>query len=277
MRDTSWNTYTPTAPSRSFGWLKVLAGIAVVLALLIAALVTYQQAARRQAWPLARTIAARLATDEGARDLYAKNPDLHDSYPTEQAFLEAVRPLRAGLALPEQEPGRGRRGFITHVGPGQARIRVRGEGGTWLDLTVRRRGGFGPEPRGEGISSLLLADSREGLMAQLRRLREAEFEPLWQRFRATAAPLATEAGARTLLDRPGLSHAPGDAAAFLALRQTRQIGLSALPATRTEAHARLVTHSGPFGRDVRMTCPLSGGGSLGLAWHNDQLTAVELN
>ena len=277
MPDPSWNTYTPAAPSRLPGWLKALAGLILVGALLVAVLVTTQVARRRQAWPLARAVAARLATDEGARDLYGKNPDLHGFYPTEQAFLEAVRPLRAGLVLPEQEPRRDRRGFIMQVGPGVARVRARGDGGTWIDLTVRGRGGFGPPPHGEGISRLLLADSQEGLRGQIRRLREAEFEPLWQRFRATATTLATEPGARSLLDRPGLSHAPGDAAAFLALRQTRQIGLSALPATRTEAHARLSIRSGPFHRDVRMTCPLPGGGSLSLAWRDDQLTEMTLD
>lgn len=277
MPDPSWNTYTPAAPSRLPGWLKVLAGLAVVAALLVAVLVTTQAARRRQAWPLARAVAARLATDEGARDLYGKNPDLHGFYPTEQAFLEAVRPLRAGLVLPEQEPGRGRRDSILQVGPGVARIRVRGEGGTWIDLTVRGRGGFGPPPHGEGISRLLLADSQEGLRGQLRRVREAEFEPLWQRFRETAAALATEPGARALLGRPSLSRTPGDATAFLALRVTRQASLAALPATRTEAHARLSIRSGPFHRDVRMTCPLPGGGSLSLAWRDDQLTEMALD
>lgn len=277
MPDPSWNTYTPTPPSRFPGWLKVLAGLAVAAALLVAVFVTTQVARRRRAWPLARAVAARLATDEGARDLYGKNPDLRDCYPTEQAFLEAVRPLRAGLVLPEREPGREQRDFILRAGPGVARIRARGEGGTWIDLTVRGRGGFGPPPRGEGISRLLLADSREGLTAQLRRLREAELEPFWQRFRETAAALATEPGARALLDRPGLSRAPGDAATFLALCRTRQAGLAALPATRTEAHGRITLRSGPFHRDVRMACPLPGGGSLSLAWRDDRLTDVALD
>jgi hypothetical protein len=277
MPDPSWNTYTPTAPSSIPGWLKVLAGLALAGALLIAVLVTTQVARRRQAWPLARAVAARLATDEGTRDLYEKNPDLHDDYPTEQAFLDAVRPLRAGLILPEQEPLRNRRGFITFVGPVQARIRVRGEGGTWMDLTVRRRSTFGPEPHGEGIANLLLADSREGLRAQLTRIEEARFEPQWQRFRETATLLATEGGARALLDRPGLSHTPGEATAFLTLRQMRQAGLAALPATRTEAHAHLSLRNGPFHRDVRMTCPLPGGGSLSLAWRDDRLTDLTLD
>ena len=277
MRDTSWNTFTPATPSRFPGWMMAIAVGAGVVAVLIAFLVSYQQVTRRQIWPLARAIAARLATDEGTRDLYDRNPELRDTYPTGAAFLEAIRPLRAGLTLPEQEPDRDRRGFITQMEPDQVRIRVRGEGGTWLDLTVRRRSSFGPEPRGEGISRLLVADSMEGLRGQLRRLREAEFEPLWQRFRETATTLATEPGARALLDRPGLSHAPGDPAAFLALRQIRQVDLSALPATRTEAHARLSIRSGPFHRDVRMTCPLPGGGSLSLAWRDDQLTEMTLD
>ena len=277
MPDSSWNTYTPAPPSRFPGWLKVLAGLAVAAALLVAVFVTAQVARRQRAWPLARAVAARLATDEGARDLYGKNPDLHDGYPTEQAFLEAVRPLRAGLVLPERVPDRDRRDFILRAGPGVVRVRARGEGGTWIDLTVRGRGGFGPPPRGEGIARLLLADSREGLTAQLQRLREAEFEPFWQRFRETAAALGTEPGAQALLDRPGLSRAPGDATAFLALCRTRQASLAALPATRTEAHARITLRSGPFHRDVRLACPLPGGGSLSLAWRDDRLTDVALD
>lgn len=277
MRDSSWNTYTPGPSARFPGWLKSLAVVAAAIAILIAVVASYLQAARRQAWPLALGIAARLATDEGARDLYAKNPDLRNLYPTEEAFLETVRPLRAGLTLPAQEPRRGQRGFLAFVSPDQARIRVRGEGGTWMDLTVRRRSAFGPEPKGEGLSSLLLADSREGLRVQARRLREVEFEPLWQRFRDTAATLQTEAGARGLLDRPGLSHTPADISAFLALRQARQASLAAVPATFAEAHVRLSIRSGPFGRVVRMTCPLPGGGSLGLTWKNDQLSGLDLD
>lgn len=277
MRDPSWNTYTPTASSRFSGWMKGLAGLAVVIALLITALVTYQQSAQRLAWPLARSVAARLATDEGARDLYAKNPELQDLYPTQQAFLDTVRPLRAGLTLPDQEPRRNRRGFITFVGPSQARVRARGEGGTWMDLTVRRRSAFGPEPRGEGLSRLLLANSREGLLAQFHSLHETELEPHWQRFRDTAATLATEAGAHGLLERPGLSHSPSNAAAFLALRQRRQAGLAQLPPTRVEAHVRTTLRSSPFGREVQMACPIPGGGTLSLTWKNDQLTVLELD
>ncbi|GLH68911.1 hypothetical protein GETHPA_04440 [Geothrix rubra] len=277
MRDASWNTFTPDAPSRFPGWMKALAVMAVLAAVLITVLASYQQAARRQAWPLARAVTARLATDEGTLDLYRKNPALQEAYPTEQAFLGTVRSLRAGLALPEQEPTRESRSFQTQTGPARLRIRLRGEGGTWMDLVVARRSAFGPVPQGEGIVSLRLAGTREGLRAQLDREREAGSERQWRRFLEEAAPLATEDGARTLLARPGLTAGPADPSAFLALRRTRQAGLAALPATFAGAHARLSIHGSPFGREVRMTCPLAGGGSLGLTWKNDQLTAVDLD
>lgn len=277
MRDASWNTYTPEVPTRFPGWMKGLALAAMLAAVLITVLAGYQQAARRQAWPLAQAVTRRLATDEGTLDLYRKNPALQDTYPTEQAFLGTVQSLRAGLTLPEQEPLRESRGFQTQTGPARIRIRLRGEGGTWMDLVVARRSAFGSVPRGEGILSLRLAGTREGLRAQLDQEREARSERQWQRFRGAAAPLATEDGARLLLASPGLAHLPADPAAFLALRQTRQAGLAALPATFAEAQARLVIHGGPFGREVRMACPLPGGGRLALTWKNDRLTGLELD
>jgi hypothetical protein len=277
MRDPSWNTYTPTPSGRFPGWAKALAGLAVFITILAVALATYQVGARHQAWPLARMIAARLATEEGTCDLYRNNPGLSDLYPTEGAFLEAVAPLRAGLELPEQEPLQDRRGFSSQVGPLQARLRARGTGGTWMDLVVRRQGPFGSAPRGEGISSLVLAESREGLNTQYRHLREAGSERHWQRFRDTAKALASGTGARACLEQKGLAHSPVDPAAFLALCEARQASLTALPASRADAKARLTLHSSLLGRDALVACPLPGGGSLRLAWRNDQLSEARLD
>lgn len=277
MRDSSWNTYTPSEPSRFPGWMKGLAGVAVVMAVLITILASYQQAARRQAWPLARTVAVRLATDEGTLDLYRKNPALRSTYASEQAFLGAVQALRAGLNLPDQEPLRESRNFQTQAGPARIRVRVRGEGGTWMDLVVARRTAFGSAPLGEGILNLWLAGTREGLRTQAIQAREARFEPQWRRFKEEAAHLRTEAGARTLLTRPGLAILPADTAAFLVLRERRQAALDALPDAFAEAHVQMTIQNGPFSHEVRMTCPLRDGGSLGLQWRDDRLTAVELH
>ncbi|HEX9009361.1 MAG TPA: hypothetical protein VF804_03265 [Holophagaceae bacterium] len=257
--------------------MKALAGVAVAAAVLVTILAGYQQAARRQAWPLAQAVTRRLATDAGALDLYRSNPALQGAYPTEQAFLGAVQSLRAGLALPDQEPLRESRNFQTQIGPARMRLRVRGEGGTWMELVVARRSAFGTVPQGEGIVSLRLAGSREGLRTQMEREREARSERAWRQFREEAAPLATEDGARAILARPGLAVSPAPPATFLALRRTRQAGLAALPSTFAEAHARLSIHGGPFHREVRLACPLPGGGSLSLAWRDDQLTEVALD
>lgn len=275
MPDSSWNTYTPSAPSRFPGWLKVFLGLAAAGALLVTALVGYQMAARRQAWPLARAIAARLATDEGTRDLYRKNPDLARLYPTETDLLDRVRPLRAGLALPAQEP-RERRVFSAFMGPSQARVRVRGEGGTWLEFTVRKPSLLGPAPKGEGLAWLLLAPSRTSLMDEARRLREAEYAPRWQRFRQAAGQLASDEGAHDLIGTAGLACTPSAPEAFAALRQRRAEGLRTLPEAPAEAHVRIRQHRGPFHQELRMACELAGGGRLALTWTDDRLSAVEL-
>lgn len=274
MTDASWNTYTPSAPARVPAWLKAGGALAAGFALLVVLMVSYQQGMRRKAWPLARAVAARLATDEGTLDLWHRNPALHTAYPTEASFLDRVRPFRAGLALPEREPVRGRGGYATRAGLSRLTLQVCGDGGTWMELTLDTQGTVG----GEGIAALWLADSRAGLRRLSGRGRASLAQP-WQRFRETAGRLATPDGARSLTEQPGLARTPADAAAFLDRCRQRRDALAGLPAEvpGAAAHLAVSIHGGLFGRRVRMTCDLEGGGRLTLAWRGDRLTELDLD
>ena len=164
MSDSSWNTYTPPKPSsRLWVWLGGCGTVLVSMVLVILALVGWEKQMRTQAWPLARTLVARLATEEGALDLYRKNPALRDTYATEDLFLETVRRYRPGLQLPEQEPPQSRRTLSSRAGPHDLQVFVRGEGGSWMEFIVLRGSSLGMNPQGEGLARLVFADSLKGL------------------------------------------------------------------------------------------------------------------
>lgn len=209
MADNSWNTPAPARATgrrsrRLLSWLVVPLALAAGAAILVFALVGRATGLRRQAWPLIQAVHARLATDEGARDLFRKNPACAAGYETEEAFVEAARTWRTkGGGLPAQEPQEDRRDYFVNSDPFELSIGIRGSGGGWM----RARFATGPaagKDAGEGLMQLLFADSAKGLQEAARDTRRQVRARQYEAFREVAQSLATDEGARELLRREAL-------------------------------------------------------------------------
>lgn len=103
----SWNRSAPEQRANPWRlWGKILLSLSLALALLVAWGVWHLHRGRTTAWPAFRQVMNRLPSDEGALDLYRRNPALSHAYPTDQAFLEYVRLYRPVLQIPSEiEPG----------------------------------------------------------------------------------------------------------------------------------------------------------------------------
>lgn len=131
------------------GWMKVVFGLGVVLALVIAIPATLGLRQERQAWDILQAVASQISTDAGAVELYQAQPDLRPGG-DQAAFLKELQVWRSAFgALPEQGH-RAQRGYRAHREPGGGWALVRGQGGAWLgvaweDASGRLRLGFGPD------------------------------------------------------------------------------------------------------------------------------------
>jgi hypothetical protein len=82
-----------------------------------------------------------LGTEQGARDLYRRNPGLAQNYATEEDFVKASASWRPKLAgLPEKRPGLGE--FMSHKGGGIYSVESRSVNGK-TSFTMRVRLGNG--------------------------------------------------------------------------------------------------------------------------------------
>ena len=279
MPDSSWDTYTPEPRRWRFGGRLLLAVgvIALALATLIAAMVSFARRNHGSAWRIARAVVERLRTDEGARELYRANPVLADAYPTEEAFLEPVRALRGGLRLPEREPAEGRE-YRVSTSPFDLGVQVKGEGGTWMALRWEPAGPFREDASGEGIRRLTLAPEASEVRRIEQDQRKLRREHHWARFASTARILAGEDGLRQLqAGGARLRTEPSDPAAFAALLRRRSAALRELPADSVRAKD-LAVHSrrNPFRSKLEVSATLADGGFLRLTWNPQDLAEIEL-
>jgi hypothetical protein len=255
------------------------AGIAVGLIVLVAAMLAVAAGTTRsRAWPFARSVAVRLKTDEQARDLFRRNPALADSYSSEEKFIERVREHREGLMLPESEPPQGPE-FKIMSSPFEIRIRLKGEGGTWMEVVADLGGPFRPAPAGEGIRRLNLAKDPRDLRRQVQLASGRGVSGDWERFVRVCASLAAEGGPEALRrDVAGLQTVPVDAAAFEAMARQRRKELLAIPADRQAmGSARVRIHSGPFSRTVEIEAPFQEGGGIRAQWRQEKLVGLALH
>ena len=123
MADSRWNTSTPSkARRRGFpAWITVPLALLAGIAILVFALVGRATGLRRQAWPLVQAVHKRIATDEGARDLYRLNPACANGYESEEAFLQAVRAWRPGWRSSSSSWWAGPRACAARPGPSSRR------------------------------------------------------------------------------------------------------------------------------------------------------------
>lgn len=224
-------------------WLLIPAVLIGAIALMVFATVLRAQGTRTKVWPIVRQTASRLQTDEGALDLYRRNPDLAYLYPTEAAFLDRVHAFRAGLAkLPEAEPRGDRNSYQVFTDPWSFRALVKGEGEAWMLLRVQGPGPLGlmPGARGEGISILSFSDSKAGAREESQKGRMRHHQADWDAYQAVLASLATDEGAKRLYrESPGLAQLhPGEGAFLDAVRSWRP-KLEAVPKDIVEADTHL--------------------------------------
>lgn len=267
------------------GWLAWLLGAAALVGMLVMGMVLKVQGTRDQARPLTQGLLDRLATEAGAREVYARNPALAVPYPTVDAFLAAMREgLGAFGSLPPRPAAP--EGFRTEADPQGLQVVAKGSGGGWVALALERSDGTpaGHAAIGEGLTFLAFAPSDEGLKDLRRRLRQASGERLWAAYLAVLPALRTEEGTRKLLDaHPALGKDPAAREAFLreaaAFRPTllaAQVPDSWKAAVESpDDRVRLYRREfPPFSDRAAVGWSPKEGRSLDMEWENGKLAAI---
>jgi hypothetical protein len=283
MADSSWNTSSP-AKGRRRGfpiWIAVPLAVMAGIAILVFALVGRATGLRRQAWPLIQAVHKRIATDEGARELFRANPACAEGYESEEAFLQAAREWRPKVGpLPAAEPGEDREGYRVNSDPFELTVAVRGEGGGWL----RARFVTGPAAAGrnvgEGLTQLVFAASARDITDSARQARRHARAREWGEFRTLLLKLGTDESAlalfrsETVLRQSWISEE-----AFLQDARSWRPFLAAipedLPAVEKDDTNRAEFHrnQSPLGssREIRFTHP---GGAWKVLWRDGALASI---
>jgi hypothetical protein len=270
-------------------WLSWIAGLLAIGTMLILSVVLRVQQNEGKAWPILRAVEARLATDDGARALYAKNPRLSDCYPSADAFLETVRSHRSAFgALPDREPVMDGEKYDTDSDPQGLRAYVKGKGGGWMSLELEQSDGTeaGHAAIGEGITYLGFADASASLRDVERASRAAFQETVWGRFKAVEQALLTEEGTEALLQaNPLLAKNDGARTAFLQEARSWRPHLSAStpPASWVKAEdapddiVGFSRHSAPpFADHMEMRWKPKDGEWLRVDWDQGKLVKVSM-
>lgn len=191
---------SPTPPSSRAlpGWIPALAGGAVGVAALAGVMALQQVATTRKAWPRVRATLARLGSEEGAREIWARNPALRGDFQDEAEFLATVRTWRDRVGpLPSSEPAPAQGGWRRSAGPWSFEAEARGEGGAWVHLEVKDSTPLHPAV-GEGLVSLAFGPDPAALGEALEARRLRCMDADWQRLRSVASQLATPEGTKAL-------------------------------------------------------------------------------
>lgn len=257
-------------------WIQILAGGAVVAAGLTSVLALQQAATARKAWPTLRATLDRLATDGGARDIWARNPALRSDYEDEAAFLATVQTWRSRVgALPDREPTTGAH-WQRAAGPWSFEALARGGGGAWIHLAVQQSTPL-HTAEGEGLSLLAFGADPTDLAAarEARRLRCLDAD--WQRLRTVASHLATPEGTKALwMKERSVQWAFPSPESLEARAQRLRPRLQSLPASAREAGPSLgVSRTrGPFLDHTEVSWVADGHALLQTEWENGALTGL---
>lgn len=267
-------------------WLVWLGGAAALLGVIGLSVFLRVQENESKAWPITSAVVARLSTDDGAKDLYAKNPRLADDYPTVDAFVAAVAGQRTAFgALSARQPD----AFHSESDPTDLRVIAKGTGGAWLELRVERSDGSeaGHAAIGEGITFLGFGATEAALDDARKDLRSAYHEARWAEFRSTEQALLTDAGVNDLLQaHPDLATDNASRAAFLQQAQAwrPRLAVHQPPATWKEAvdadakdeMVSMVRRSNPLGDHLEVGWRLSDQSWLRATWDNGRLIKVSV-
>ncbi len=282
MPETSWNNggVAPTGPRRP--WLKWgLAGIAMVLGFPLLMTLTFGSLAlrnRAKLWPAVRQIHARLQTDEGAKDLFSKNPALADAYVNDQDFLDVVRAWRSKVGeLPSQEPSEGP-SYSPNSDPGGVSAAVQGSGGAWMRVDIRGGRPAGPV-EGEGITRLYFAEDKKGFREARRKAAALQARREWENFRKVMLECSDDSQAAALYHQePGLRVNYPSESAFLEATKALRPAIAKLPAKLQDDAKEfgIQNYRTPFMHSHVLVFLCPEGQELRAIWKNDQLSKVEL-
>jgi hypothetical protein len=280
MAETTWNTSAPAKPRRrSFPvWLAVPLVLILAGAVIGIALAGRATGLRRQAWPLIQAVHQRLATDDGARDIYRKNPLCAEGYPSEEEFVEAARTWRAKIGtLPAAEPAESPHDYDVSSDPFELTVACRGAAGGWLRARFSTGPATGGREAGEGLSQLVFSDSRKGLQDSARTSRRQARSQQWAEFRALLLRLGADDTALALYRaEPALRERWRTEQAFLDETRGWRPALTAIPEALPDAEANPAlraefrrSHS-PFGQR-RAILLHHGGGVWKVTWRDGAL------
>lgn len=262
------------------GWAHALLGALLFGLGLLAVLVAQQQATARKAWPLMQATLHRLATDEGARELWLRNPGIRSDYDDEvEAFLTEVRAWRPRIgALTSAEPAsRPRSGWFRSTSPWHLWAVAQGDGGGWVQFQVQRPGPF-ENPEGEGFTMVHFAPDWDALRTIRTARRERRIGAQWQELRRIAARLDSTEGARQLWMAEGALHGayPTPEAFEQEAAKARPV-LSHLPASAAEASAGLAVKRirNPFMDRMDLIWKDAEGHAVAVIWENGALVGFK--
>lgn len=197
-------------PKGRIHWLAWIAVVIALGAVVVFSVLLRVEGKRGRAWPIAEGVVARLATDAGVKDLYAKNPALAATYPTESDFATAVQKGRVALGALSGS-GRDGEGFQADADPMGLQIMAKGNGGGWIALKLEQSDGTpaGHAAIGEGITFLGFAQDKESVGKLWDAMHEVGGQILWVKYQTVFQALLTEEGTRRLLqEHPALGKGP---------------------------------------------------------------------
>ena len=281
MRDTSWDNGGTAHRGSRKPWLKwMLVGIGVVVGLPIMMTATFGSLAlrhRAKLWPALRAVHARLQTDESTKDLFAKNPELANSYANEQDFLDTVRIWRVKVGdLPIQEPPEGP-AYSPNANPGEAAASIQGAAGAWMMVDIRG-GTLGGPVQGEGVVRIFFGEDKKALRTARKNANIFKLQQDWNNFRNLMLQCGDDSSALTLYRRePGLHTRYPSESAFLETAKAMRPALARLPATPLDGAREFNIHNihSPFTHSRVLTFTDPDGQELVATWKSDQLSNLE--
>jgi hypothetical protein len=281
MADSSWDNSESLLARRKgrpvwmkwgLGILGAYFGLNALLGLVVGASALQH---RKEVWPVTLRVHQRLQSDEGARELYRKNPSLKGHYADEDGFLQVVQSWRPKLGqLPAHEPPRKSEDFVQSADPVGFDVSAKGSGGAWLNLRVD--GSFLGE--GEGLSELIFSDDRHSLRASRKEARENSRAEGYQRFKDVAKALKEDEQSSALWKNSSKLHKGfRDEAAFLQALKIWRSDLPSLPESYAEASQKLgVRRMSLFAnQSLEMKYPKDGPKTLSMVWLNDELSEIK--
>ncbi len=282
MRDAGWDNGEAVRRSGRHPWLKWLlltGGMFVSVSLVLGgSLGSLAFRHRTQLWSAVRTIHSRLQSDDGARDLFKKNPALAELYANDQQFVDTVRDWRPRIGdLPAQEPAEGST-YSPNADPGEASASIKGAGGAWMTVNIEGGPLAGPV-EGEGITRILFGEDEKALEAAREKAGSLETRRDWEEFRKVMLQCGDDTKAAELYRKePGLRAAYHSESAFLEAAKAWRPTIEGLPSTKqNDAHDfSIYRNETPFGRTKVLTFKNAKGEHLTARWRDGHLSGLEL-